>query len=326
LRILIAGANGFLGSHVAERLQSQGHELRLMLRRTSNLEFLEDVHGYERVEGDLRDAASLSRAVEGVDSVVNLSGLTSARTEAEYQAVNAAGTANLVTAATKAGVTRFLHVSSLAAHGPSPDGRPRPLTAPGTPVSAYGRSKWAGELQALAAREAINIAVVRPPAVYGPRDRALVPLYRIAKLVGVFPLYGDGLNVASFVHVHDAADAIAAVALSDHKSGSIYAISDGKPHTWRELVQSFGRALGKRVRTIHTPPVLYRAAGYAGGLASLISRRALTLNPDQIAQMSQRYWVCDNVAITLDLGWQPRIDIDEGMAQTLAWYRQRHWL
>ncbi|HLF79832.1 MAG TPA: NAD-dependent epimerase/dehydratase family protein [Dehalococcoidia bacterium] len=326
MRILITGANGFLGSHVTERLQAQGHDLRLMLRRTSNLAFLEDVQGYERVEGDMRDTASLTRAVEGVEAVLHLSGLTTARTEAEYHAVNGTGTANLVMAAAKAGASRFVAISSLAAHGPSLDERPRPLTAPGRPVSAYGRSKWAGEVNTLAAREGIDVAVVRPSAVYGPRDKALVPLYRIAKLAGVFPLYGDGLNLASLIHVHDAADAIVSVVLSEFSSGSIYTISDGQLHTWRELVQSFSRALDRRIRTIPTPAVLYQTAGYAGGVASFLSRRALPLNPDQIRQMSQRYWVCDNTAITRDTGWKPRIEIDEGLADTLAWYRRRRWL
>jgi nucleoside-diphosphate-sugar epimerase len=326
LRILLTGGNGFLGSHVAERLQAEGHHLRLLIRRTSNLAFLERVDGYEPIMGDVRDTDSLSRAVQGIDAVIHLSAVTTARTEAEYQAVNGTGTASLVMAAAGAGVARFVYISSLAAHGPSPDGRPRVLSAPGKPVTAYGRSKRAGEVNTLAAREGVAVAIVRPPAVYGPRDRALVPLYRIAKMLGVFPLYGDGYNLASFLHVADAADAIVSVALSDFRSGAIYTISDGHPYTWRELVQSFGRALNRRILTVPTPGVLYKAAGYAGGIASSVSRRALTLNPDQVRQMSQRYWVCDNEAITRDTGWQPKIGIDEGLSQTLAWYRERRWL
>src|SRR3972149_2201031 len=126
MRILITGANGFIGSHVAERLAAAGHDLRLLLRRTSKLDFLAALSGYERVEGGMRDEASLARAAAGSDAVVHVAGRTAALTEAEYMAVNAEGTAALAEAARATGVKRFVFVSSLAALGPRPPGNPRP--------------------------------------------------------------------------------------------------------------------------------------------------------------------------------------------------------
>ena len=323
MRVLVTGANGFVGSHVAERLVAQGVDLRVMLRRTSRVEFLDGVE-YERIEGDVRDAGSLAKAVEGVDAIVHLAVLTTAISERLFNEVNATGTANLVSAARQAGVKRFVYVSSLAAQGPNPD-RETLMVDPPRPVSAYGRSKLAGEQPVLAAQQDMSVAIVRPAAVYGQRDRALVPLYRMGKL-GVVPVYGDGKNLLSWIHVHDAADAIVAATVADGPTGALYFISDGGFYTWLDLVDAFGRAWGRRPRVLRGPGQLFAAAGYAGGVVQVVSRRALTLTPDQIRHMRARFWVCDNTAITADLGWKPTIGLDEGFASTLAWYREQHWL
>lgn len=324
MKVLVTGGNGFIGSHVAERLAATpGVELRLMLRPTSRVEFLEGVE-YERVDGDVRDAASLSRAVEGVKAIVHLAVLTSALNERQFMQVNAVGTETLVAAARRAGVRRFVYVSSLAAQGPNPD-RETLIVEPPHPVSAYGRSKLAGEQPVLAAKEEMSVAIVRPAAVYGQRDRALLPLYRMGKR-GVVPVYGDGKNLLSWVHAYDAADAIIAAALSEGHSGAVYTISDGEYYTWLQLVQAFGEAWGCNPRVIRGPGFLFTAAGYMGAVAQTLSRRALSLTPDQVRHMRARYWICDNSAICRDLGWAPRISLAQGFTETLRWYRQKGWL
>jgi nucleoside-diphosphate-sugar epimerase len=323
MKVLITGANGFVGSHIAERMAARPNvELRLMLRRTSRLEFLEDL-SYERVEGDLRDVASLHDAVSGVDTVVHVAGLVSSLTETGYYEVNATGTANLVQAARDAGVKRFVYVSSLAALGPSNDGKTPPSTP--HPVSPYGRSKLAGEYPVIAAKDAMSVAVVRPPVVYGERDRGLVPFYRIARL-GFIPVFGDGSHILTWIHAHDAADATIATALADGPSGAIYTISDGALYTWRSLVETYAAATNRKIRVIPTPKALYTLAGYAGGLAQTIVRKPLPLSPEEVVQMRVAAWIGDHAAITHDLGWQPKIGLEQGFAQSYAWYREQGWL
>jgi nucleoside-diphosphate-sugar epimerase len=322
VRVLVTGASGFLGSHVAERLSGRdGIELRLLLRPSSSLAYLQDV-AYERANGDIRDLESLVAAVEGVDTVIHLAGLVSALTEARYQEVNALGTAALVVAARQAGVKRFVYVSSLAALGPSADGV---MPEVPRPISAYGRSKLAGEYPVLAEREAMSVAVVRPPVVYGERDRALIPFYRLARL-GFVPVYGAGDRLLTWVHIHDAADAIIATALADGPSGAVYSISDGAVHTWRSLLQAYAKATGREVRALQTPPVLFALGGYAGGLVQTLLRRPLPLSPEEVEQMRQRAWICDHAAITRDLGWVPAIGLEQGFAQMYRWYKQQGWL
>lgn len=294
-----------------------------MLRPTSNVEYLEGLQ-YERAEVDLREPASLVEACQGVEGVVHLAGQTLAPAESQYQEVNALGTGNLVYAARRAGVKRFVYVSSLAAQGPNPD-RETLMPDPPAPVSAYGRSKLAGEYAVLAARPDLDVAVIRLSAVYGQRDKALLPLYRMGKL-GVVPVYGDGENLLSWLHVHDAADAIVATTLSASPSGAVYTVSDGGFYTWKDLVQSFGRAWGRTPRVVYGPPVLFKVAGSAGGLVQVLTRKGLSLQGDQIRHMQARYFICDNTAITRDIGWEPKVGLDEGFAQTMAWYREKGWL
>ena len=322
MKILVTGASGFLGSHVAERLSKQeGVNLRLMLRPTSRLAFLDGL-SYERADGDMRDDAALTTAVEGVDIVVHLAALTAARTEAEYHEINALGTASLVKAAREAGVKRFVYVSSLAALGPSGDGA-MPQTP--HPISPYGRSKLAGEYPVLAERDAMSVAVVRPPVVYGERDRALVPFYRLAKL-GFVPVYGDGSHLLTWIHVHDAADAIIATSLAGGPSGAVYSLSDGAPYSWRQLVEAYGRGTGRKVRVIATPPVLFSIGASAVGFAQTLLRRPFPLSPEEVINMRARAWICDHEAITRDLGWQPSTAIEAGFAQSYRWYREQGWL
>ena len=291
-----------------------------MLRRTSDTTYLEGLD-YERVNVDLREPGSLIEACEGVDAVIHLAVQTLAPFESQYQEINALGTANLVHAARRAGVKRFVYISSLAAQGPNPD-RETLLPDPPRPVSAYGRSKLAGEHAVLAARDGIEVAIVRLSAVYGQRDKALLPLYRMGKL-GIVPVYGDGENLLSWLHVHDAAGAIVATALGDTPSGAVYTVSDGNFYTWNQLVEAFGRAWGRTPRIIHGPPALFHLAGSAGGLVQMLTRKGLSLQTDQIRHMQARYFICDNTAITRDLGWRPSVDLDAGFAQTIAWCRER---
>ena len=327
MRVLVTGASGFLGSHIAEELARQEHTVRVLVRRTSDRSFL---RGFETEEalGDVTQPESLPAAVAGVDAVVHAAGLVKARSAAEFQAVNAGGTANLLSALNDAaGLRRFVLISSLSAHGPSPDGRPRRLDEPAAPVSDYGRSKlmaeefvrsWAGEER--------PATIIRPPAIYGPRDRAMLPLFRMVRR-RFAPLLGDGTNAISCIYAEDAARAaaLAATAGGDAPSAT-YFLDDGSVYTWRELLAAIEQAVGRKALRLPSPHWAFATAAFLSESYGRLLRRAVSFNRDKYTEMRQRYWVCSHEEIARDLGWKPQVTLSEGAALTAAWYRREGWL
>jgi nucleoside-diphosphate-sugar epimerase len=202
-KVLITGATGFVGAHVTSRLAEHGASIRALVRESSDIGLLEQI-GAERITGSLTDPESMRLAVRDVDVVVHLAALTSARSVAGYDRVNQAGTRDLVRAAVHADQRprRFVYLSSLAAAGPSMDGEPvRPGDTP-RPLTAYGRSKLAGEIACREAADDIEVCILRAPAVYGPGDREMFRFFRMARF-GFVPVPAGPDRRLQFVHVGD---------------------------------------------------------------------------------------------------------------------------
>lgn len=327
MRVLVTGATGFLGSHIAEQLARQGRAVRVLVRHTSDRSFL---RGFEVEEalGDVTQPDTLPAAVEGVEAIVHAAGLTKARSAAEFNAVNAGGTANLLAALDPARpLRRFVLISSLGAHGPSEDGRPRPLDASPAPVTAYGRSKLRAEklLRSWTA-DGAAATIIRPPVIYGPRDRELLPFFHLARW-RLAPLLGGGTNAVSCVYVEDAARAaVLAATAGDDAPSATYTLDDGAVHTWRDLLTAVEQAVGRKALRIPSPPWAFAAAALVTELYGRLRRRAVIFTRDKVVEMRQRYWVCSHEEISRDLGWEPRVGLSEGTALTAAWYRQHGWL
>ncbi len=327
MKVLVTGASGFLGSHIAEQLVREGHDVRLLLRRTSRRDFVK-TFPHQVALGDVTDAGSLLAAVSGVDAIVHAAGLIKARSEEDFLAVNAGGTANLLATgeAEGPGLKRFIYISSLAAHGPSEDGLPRPLDAPPRPVSAYGRSKLLGEELVRASPVAPRAVIFRPPVIYGPRDSALAPFFRLARW-RIAPLLMGGHNRISVIHVDDASRAIVeTVAAEAAVAGKTYAFDDGSASTWVELLSAVEQAVGRRALRISCPLWSFQAAALAGEVFGALTRRAVSLTRDKVREMAQPHWVCSHEALQADVGWSPRVRLVEGVRLTAEWYRQHGWI
>src|SRR4051812_9354230 len=187
MRVLLTGGSGFLGSFVAEQLAREGHVVPAPVPPGSERRLLEKIPELELAPGAIEDPASLDTAVKGVDAVVHVAGIVKARRPAGFFDVNTQGTKNLLEASIRQGGGRFVYVSSLAAVGPSADGTPVPDDVEPRPVTQYGRSKLEAERAVLQAKDKLHVTVVRPPLIYGPRDRETLAFFTSVRN-GVLPM------------------------------------------------------------------------------------------------------------------------------------------
>jgi 2-alkyl-3-oxoalkanoate reductase len=324
-RVLLTGATGFVGSHVADAFASAGFRVRAIARSPERAAGLRD-RGAEVVLGSLEDGPALDRACRDMDVVVHMAALTHARTDAEYEEVNVRGTARLLEAALAAepGPRRFVYLSSLAAAGPCVDGRGVRASDPARPLTAYGRSKLAGEAAVTAASHRLEVVVLRPPAVYGPRDTDLFHFFRLARF-GVVPVPTGPDRLLQMVHVTDLAAALVRSVAAPRASG-VYHIAEARMYTWEEVARLVGDAVGRRVRVVRVP------AGLISGLAALSEWASGAVggssifNRDKAREMLAPGWLCDTEAAHADLEYEAGIGLAEGLQETARWYREHGWL
>lgn len=321
MTVLVTGGTGFVGSHLIAALQAAGHPVRALVRSPAKTEAL-GLGEVEWVRGDLADPATLAEAARGVSAVVHLAGLVAARNEAEFLEVNRDGTSRLLAAAAPAGA-RFVHVSSLAAAGPAAPGQPLRGDEPDRPVSAYGRSKLASE--AVVRAGPLPWVIVRPPAVYGPRDREMFRIFRAASL-GVAPVFGSGGQELSLIYGPDLADALVHTVAAPGIEGRVFYPAHPEILTSREVALAIGAAGGHRVRTVGIPVGLARAALQVTGAVARLADRATLLTPDKGNELFQPAWTCDPARLVQATGWQARHDLASGAARTFEWYRREGWL
>ncbi len=328
MRVLVTGASGFLGSYIADQLAEQGHTVRALVRPKSDKRRLEKLPGIEFAPGSITDKGSLKRAVQGAEAIVHAAGLVKARTPEEFFETNTQGTKNLLEAAEAhvPGLKRFVYVSSIAAVGPSVDGKPVPDDTEPRPVTHYGRSKLAAEQAVLAAKDRVPITVIRPPAIYGPRDREMLAFFTSIKN-GVLPVLGDGQNTLSLIYGPDCASACVLAALSSGPSGRRYFVEDGTVHVWREALAEIELAMGKRAfMRVGLPMPVVTLAAAASQLWGKVTNSAQMLTLDKVNELKQRHWVCSGEGARKELGWEPRTQWKAGVAECVQWYRSEGWL
>lgn len=319
MRVLVTGANGFIGSHVCRLLAAGGHQVRALTRPGAVLELLTDVP-VELAVGDVTVPASLPPALAGVDAVVHLAGVTEAARDETFEQVNHRGALNLGEAAVAAGISRFVFASSLSAQGPSKPGRPHEDAGEEAPINAYGRSKVAAERD-LAALP-LTLVTIRPCVVYGPGDRELLTWLKLLRLRVVPVVPGFAL---SLIHVNDAAAAFAEAATGTIAAGT-YFLSDGQPTTLDGLLDGLERAVGgPPALRVPLSPALLR------GLAPLVEGITRATGIGQLAARTTRElaagaWTCLPTRLTEGCGFVPAHNLDAGLSQTVAWYRAQGWL
>jgi nucleoside-diphosphate-sugar epimerase len=325
--ILVTGGTGFIGSHLVDRLVAkQGCPVRCLVRRSSTAGSLP--RAVELAYGDLESGAGLTEAMRGVDTVFHLAGVTKARTAADYHRGNAVATANLLRAAGHAGnVGRLVHVSSLAAAGPSTADRPLTEADEPRPVSHYGRSKLAGEEAVRQSPLRERTVIVRPPVVYGPRDR---DVYQVIRTVarGWMAQIGTALRGFSHVYVGDLVDGLIAAAdrASAGAGGQVFYLANSAPVSWDEFGNVAARLMGRKVRTVAIPESAAYVLGLCAEWWTRLSGKPGILSRDKVLEACCAGWVCDPGRARRELGFCASTGLEEGLRRTLDWYKEAGWL
>ncbi|WP_181408070.1 NAD-dependent epimerase/dehydratase family protein [Pararhizobium mangrovi] len=302
--LAITGATGFLGTHLLQTLSPDRWYLRALSR--SGAAFRPDV---ELVHGSLTDDEALAALVRNAEIVVHAAGLTSARSAAEFDRVNAEGTARLARAClAHAPHAHVLLVSSLAAREPQ--------------LSAYAASKRRGEEEARRLLPADRLTVLRLPALYGPHDRATLAFFKAARLP-VTPLFTNGNERIALLHGGDAAEAIAGLAAL--RTAGTFALADAEPagYSMRTILDEAGRAQGRRTRFVRVPALAMRTAGWGAGAGARLFRTAAMLSPGKVREMLHPDWSVSPA--DLPPGTKART-LRDGFGETVAWYHKAGWL
>ena len=325
----VTGGTGFVGSHLVEALIARGvSEVRCLVR--SDPKWLGRVDGpVTVVRGDLFSQDALRDGLAGVSAVYHVAGLTRARDQAALDHANVDGTRSLLAAVREAAprVRELVVTSSLEAMGPNrvaPDGRPVPATEADTPrpVSMYGRSKAAMERMVADEFGDLRPVVVRPPAVYGPREADIFEMIRAASR-GVFAVVGDGrARRLSLVYVRDLT---AGMILAAQTPGETYFIGSHRGHSWDEVRAAMAAALGRTVWRLPVPTAAMGAAGRVSEWAGALRGTLPPLTRDK-AEAARHAWVCSVAKAEARLGYRPEVGLAAGMAETVAWARGEGWL
>ena len=301
LKLAVTGGTGFVGSRLIALAVAAGHQVRALTRRPQA-----NRDGVDWVEGALDQADSLTRLADGADAVIHVAGVINAPDRAGFEAGNVTGTGTMLAAAEQAGIKRFVHVSSLAAREPK--------------LSAYGASKAGSE--ALVAASALSYAIVRPPAVYGPGDKEMLELFRMAQRGFVLLPPKGRLSV---LHADDLGRLLLALADPAAPQGLLVEPDDGRHGGWshEEFGQALGRAIGRRVVTLSTPrPILDLGAK----IDRMLRRDRAKLTADRVAYFCHPDWLADPGRGAPVQLWKPQIETERGLAETAGWYRKKGWL
>ncbi len=325
MRALVTGGTGFVGINLVQALHRAGARVTVLARPAADTAPLA---GAARiVRGDLLDPPSLAGVLGQIDTVFHLAGSVRAHSPQAYWRHNAQATAHLAQAMRRqspAGA-QLIFLSSLAASGPNAVPPGQDENAPPAPVSAYGISKRAAELLALAEGKRRPVAIVRAPILYGPWDRALLPFFQWVRR-GIIAIPQRGDMRFSLLHVSDLSALLLRLAEIPGSGCRLWHACDGQTHTWQSLGKTAARIMGRRCRTLTAPPGFVHTLCRLNGILDRFRDKASFLNPDKWREIRHPGWLCDGSSVHRELGLSPRYNLEQGVGDTLSWYRQAGWM
>lgn len=321
MKVLVTGATGFIGRNLVKRLVDEGREVRCLVRKSSNLNLLENLR-IDFVYGDILDIDSLRIATKGVSVIYHLSGAVFSRRSRDYHRINVLGTRNLLKASKINSLNKFILVSSITAVGPQKE---RHIlldedTVP-NPIPPYGKSKYGSERIAVRyfRRYNLPLAIVRPPLIYGPgQSNDMTDIFRkIDK--GLFRIVGNGEAITSLCYIDNLIDGLLLVEGDKNSIGKLYFISDNKHYTFKEIAQTIAKELNVKLPDYKIPKFIADFSGHLYKLShNFLGITSITLYSIKLMTLD---FACDISKARKELSYHPKIDFEEGIKRTVAWYK-----
>jgi dihydroflavonol-4-reductase len=326
MKAFVTGATGFVGSHLVDRLLTEGFEVTCLKRKTSNTRWL-DGKNVRLVEGKLFSNDILESVIKDVDYVFHVAGVVKAKNEEAYEKANVLATKNLIEITYKVnpGLKKFVLISSQAVCGPTPDEEPITEEYIPKPITAYGRTKRKAEKEVLKFRDKFPVVIIRPPAIYGPRDTEIFVYFKTFKK-GLNSIIGFNDKYLSIIHIIDLVEGIFLAAVKETRSGDVFFIGSDREYSWDEISDAASFALNKKAFKIRIPHFVVYTVGFFAEIFSAFSKNAPTLNLEKCKDLTRERWVCSNRKAKEVLGFRETYTLIEGFKDTADWYTKEGWI
>lgn len=329
MKILVTGGTGFIGSHLVEALVKRGYQVRCLVRETTaeRINFLRKLE-VDLIQGDLLNKRKLKEALQNIDIVYHIAGAVDAKTKSKkvFYDVNVKGTENILEASIKAGVKRFIHCSSVGVYGIVDKKLSVKETEKYNPHTDYERSKTRGERIVLAAKNrGMEISVIRPAIVYGPRDfSAIYKWFKVIKK-GLFRIIGHGNNKIHMVYVKNLVEGMILAGEKEKAKGQIYNIADEKETTIKEIAKAMAKALEVKLPRIHLPKTIAKIIAIFFEVLAKIIKIEPPLTRKRVAFLTENR-IFDISKAKKELGYSPEIKLEQGIKETVQWYKENKYL
>lgn len=325
MKVLVTGGTGFLGSHLVEELLRRKIFVKCFIRNPRKMKWL---HGTpsEIIHGNCADEKSLDMAVAGVDCIIHAAGLVRAIDCGDLYITNVGGTKNLIESVARINpdIKRFVYISSQAASGPSAPAEQKTENDIANPVSHYGLSKLLGEAEVFKFKDKLPVTVLRPPAIYGPRDKDVFVFFKYAQK-SFFPVANTEKHF-NISFVSDVVDGIIGAIESDRAAGQIYNIGDDTVFSWRSLAETLIETINSRARIIQIPESVFYLSAFFSEVFARLTEKPAVISFDKLREIKQKDWLFSAEKAKNDFGYKPRISLEKGIKITYDWYLRKGWL
>lgn len=327
-KILITGASGFVGSSLVEEALSRELDVYAGIRKTSSKKYLQDPR-IKFVYLDFEDETTLSIAIQDhqFEYIIHNAGATSAKDREAFFRVNTEYTLSLAKVAHNycKGLKKFTFTSSMASYGPADFSKVDEVNHDQNPhpVTTYGESKLAAE-QGLMAMDNLPYLIFRPTAVFGPKDKEMLPVFKIVRS-GIAPMIGFSQQLLSFIYIKDLARLFIDATISTI-SRRTYFVSDGNVYDSKTFNQKVAKALNKSIFSLKVPVGFIQLAAEIAQIYSKVTGVSTILDREKVNELKARSWAVDISPQIRDFNYQTAYPLDHALEETVAWYKQNNWL